>query len=69
MRINYQQARWRAGATTFGDHRAMCTLLPLSPLGNAAAAVVPAGIGTRRRLRATRAGQLVRWRRRATKKG
>ena len=49
MRINYQQARWRAGATTFGDHRAMCTL-PLSPLGNAAVAVVAAGIGTRRRL-------------------
>jgi CelD/BcsL family acetyltransferase involved in cellulose biosynthesis len=54
------------GATTFGDRRAMCTLaIPLSPLGDAAAAVLPAAIGTRRRLRTTRAGELVRWRRRA----
>jgi CelD/BcsL family acetyltransferase involved in cellulose biosynthesis len=58
------------GTDAFGDHRAICTLaIPLSPLGNAAAAVVPAAIGTRRRLRTTRAGALVRWHRRARKKG
>ena len=57
------------GAPTFGDRHAICTLaIPLSPLGTAAAAILPAAIGTRRRLRTTRAGELVRWRRRAREK-
>jgi CelD/BcsL family acetyltransferase involved in cellulose biosynthesis len=58
------------GSTTFGDRRAVCTLaIPLSPLGNTAAAIVPAAIGARRSLQTTRAGELVRRRRRARKKG
>ena len=58
------------GSRAFGDRRPLCTLaVPLSPLGSAAAAMVPAGARARRSLRATRAGQLVRRRRHARKKG
>ncbi|HZB58747.1 MAG TPA: hypothetical protein VFA73_06140 [Actinomycetota bacterium] len=57
------------GSRAFGDRRPLCTLaVPLSPLG-AAAAMVPAGARARRYVRATRAGQLVRRRRHARKKG
>jgi CelD/BcsL family acetyltransferase involved in cellulose biosynthesis len=58
------------GSRAFGDRRPLCTLaVPLSPVGNAAAAMVPAGARARRYVRGTRAGQLVRRRRRARKKG
>jgi CelD/BcsL family acetyltransferase involved in cellulose biosynthesis len=58
------------GSRAFGDQRPLCTLaVPLSPVGNAAAAMVPAGARAGRYLRGTRAGQLVRRRRRARKKG
>jgi CelD/BcsL family acetyltransferase involved in cellulose biosynthesis len=58
------------GSRAFGDRRPLCTLaVPLSPVGNAAAAMVPAGARARRYARGTRAGQLVRQRRRARKKG
>ena len=58
------------GSRAFGDRRPLCTLaVPLSPLGGAAAAMVPAGARARRYVRATRAGQLVRRRRHARKKG
>jgi CelD/BcsL family acetyltransferase involved in cellulose biosynthesis len=58
------------GSRAFGDRRPLCSVaVPLSPLGNAAAAMVPAGVRARRYLRSTRAGQLVRRRRRTRKKG
>lgn len=58
------------GSRAFGDRRPLCTLaVPLSPLGSAAAAMVPAGARAHRYVRATRAGQLVRRRRHARKKG
>jgi CelD/BcsL family acetyltransferase involved in cellulose biosynthesis len=58
------------GSRAFGDQRPLCTVaVPLSPLGGAAAAMVPAGARARRYARATRAGQLVRRRRHARKKG
>ncbi|HEX3210987.1 MAG TPA: GNAT family N-acetyltransferase [Actinomycetota bacterium] len=58
------------GSRAFGDRRPLSTLaVPLSPLGGAAAAMVPAGARARRALRATRAGELVRRRRHARKKG
>jgi CelD/BcsL family acetyltransferase involved in cellulose biosynthesis len=58
------------GSRAFGDRRPLCTLaVPLSPLGGAAAAMVPAGARARRYARATKAGQLVRRRRHARKKG
>jgi CelD/BcsL family acetyltransferase involved in cellulose biosynthesis len=54
----------------FGDRRPLSTVaVPLSPVGNAAAAMVPAGVRARRYVRGTRAGQLVRRRRLARKKG
>jgi hypothetical protein len=59
-----------AGSRAFGDRRPLCTLaVPLSPLGNAVAAMVPAGARARRYVRDTRAGRLVRQRRQARKKG
>jgi CelD/BcsL family acetyltransferase involved in cellulose biosynthesis len=58
------------GSRAFGDRRPLCTVaVPLSPLGGAAAAMVPAGARARRSIRTTRAGQLVRRRRHARKKG
>jgi CelD/BcsL family acetyltransferase involved in cellulose biosynthesis len=58
------------GSRAFGDRRQLCTLaVPLSPLGTAAAALVPVGARTSRYARGTRAAQLVRQRRRARKKG
>jgi CelD/BcsL family acetyltransferase involved in cellulose biosynthesis len=58
------------GSRAFGDRRPLCTLaVPLSPLGGAAATMVPAGARARRYARATKAGQLVRRRRHARKKG
>jgi hypothetical protein len=48
----------------------VCTVaIPLSPLGAAAAAVVPAAVRVRRYVSGTRAGQLVRRRRHARRKG
>ena len=59
-----------AGSRLFGDGRAVCTLaVPLSPLGTAAAAVVPAAVRVRRYVSASKAGQLVRRRRHARRKG
>jgi len=59
-----------AGSRLFGDGRAVCTLaIPLSHLGSAAAAMVPAAVRVRRYVSGTRAGQLVRRRRRARRKG
>jgi CelD/BcsL family acetyltransferase involved in cellulose biosynthesis len=58
------------GSRAFGDRRPLCTLaVPLSPLGAAAAVMVPAGARARRYVRDTRAGRLVRQRRHARKKG
>jgi CelD/BcsL family acetyltransferase involved in cellulose biosynthesis len=58
------------GSRAFGDRRPLSTVaVPLSPVGNAAAAMVPAGVRARRYVRGTRAGQLVRRRRLAKKKG
>jgi CelD/BcsL family acetyltransferase involved in cellulose biosynthesis len=58
------------GSRAFGDRRPICTVaVPLSPLGNAAAALVPAGARASRYVRGTRAGQLVRRHRRTRKKG
>jgi CelD/BcsL family acetyltransferase involved in cellulose biosynthesis len=58
-----------AGTRLFGDGRGVCTVaIPLSPLGAAAAAVVPAAVRVRRYVSGTRAGQLVR-RRHARRKG
>ena len=58
------------GSRAFGDRRPLSTVaVPLSPVGNAAAALVPAGVRARRYVRGTRAGQLVRRRRLARKKG
>lgn len=59
-----------AGSRAFGDRRPLRTLaVPLSPLGNAAAALVPAGARARSYARGTRAAQLVRRRRLARRKG
>jgi CelD/BcsL family acetyltransferase involved in cellulose biosynthesis len=59
-----------AGTRLFGDGRGVCTVaIPLSPLGAAAAAVVPAAVRVRRYVSGTRAGQLVRRRRHARRKG
>jgi hypothetical protein len=59
-----------AGSRLFGDGRAVCTLaVPLSPLGAAAAAMVPAAVKVRRYVSASKAGQLVRQRRHARRKG
>jgi hypothetical protein len=59
-----------AGTRLFADGRAMCTVaIPLSPLGAAAAAVVPAAVRVRRYVSGTRAGQLLRRRRHARRKG
>jgi len=59
-----------AGTRLFGDGRAVCTVaIPLSPLGAAAAAVVPAAVRVRRYVSGTRAGQLVRRHRHARRKG
>jgi CelD/BcsL family acetyltransferase involved in cellulose biosynthesis len=59
-----------AGSRFFGDDRAVCTVaVPLSPFGAAAAAVVPAAVRVRRYVSASRAGQLVRRRRHARRKG
>jgi hypothetical protein len=58
------------GSRAFGDRRPFCTVaVPLSPLGNAAAAMVPARVRAHRYVRSTRAGQLVRRQHRAHKKG
>jgi len=58
------------GSRAFGDRRPLSTVaVPLSPVGNVAAALVPAGVRARRYVRGTRAGQLVRRRRLARKKG
>jgi CelD/BcsL family acetyltransferase involved in cellulose biosynthesis len=58
------------GSRAFGDRRPLSTVaVPLSPVGAAAAAMVPAGVRARRYVRGTRAGQLVRQRRLARKKG
>jgi hypothetical protein len=58
------------GSRLFGDGRAVCTLgIPLSPLGTAAAAMVPTAVRVRRYVKSSRAGQLVRRRRRARRKG
>jgi hypothetical protein len=58
------------GSRAFGDRRPLCTLaVPLGPLGTAGAAMVPAGVRARRYVRGTRAGQLVRRRPHARKKG
>ena len=54
----------------FGDRRPLSTVaVPLSPFGAAAAAVVPAAVRVRRYVSASRAGQLVRRRRHARRKG
>jgi CelD/BcsL family acetyltransferase involved in cellulose biosynthesis len=59
-----------ASSHLFGDGRAVCTLaIPLSPLGTAAAAMVPAAVRVRRYVIGTRAGQLVRRRHHARRKG
>jgi hypothetical protein len=58
------------GSRLFGDSRAVCTVaVPLSPLGTAAAAMVPAAVRVGRYVKASRAGQLVRQRRHARRKG
>jgi Acetyltransferase (GNAT) domain len=58
------------GSQAFGDRRPLCTVaVPLSPVGNAAAAMVPARVAARRYLRGTRAGQWGRRHRRAHKEG
>ena len=58
------------GSRAFGDRRPLCTVaVPLSPVGSAAAAMVPARVRARRYVGSTRAGQLVRRHRRAHKKG
>jgi CelD/BcsL family acetyltransferase involved in cellulose biosynthesis len=59
-----------AGSRLFGDGRAVCTLaVPLSPIGTAAAAMVPAAVRVRRYATTSKAGQLVRQRRHARRKG
>jgi CelD/BcsL family acetyltransferase involved in cellulose biosynthesis len=59
-----------SGSRLFADRRAICTLaVPLSALGSAAAAMVPAAARARRYLRDTGPGKLVRRRRLARKKG
>jgi Acetyltransferase (GNAT) domain len=59
-----------AGSRLYGDGRAVCTLaVPLSPIGTAAAAVVPAAVRVRRYATTSTAGQLVRRRRHARRKG
>jgi CelD/BcsL family acetyltransferase involved in cellulose biosynthesis len=49
-----------AARREFGDSRAICTLaVPLSPLGSAAAAMLPIAVRARRYLRSSRAGRIV----------
>ena len=59
-----------AGSRLFGDGRAVCTLaVPLSSVGTAAAVMVFVAVRVRRYVGASKAGQLVRRRRHARRKG